>query len=68
MDTSDRSKLIAADLDVEAIREYLGADSLAYLELDAMLAAISPDPSGFCTACVSGEYPVPIPETAPAGR
>lgn len=68
MDTSDRSRLIAADLDVDAIREYLGADSLAYLELDAMLAAISPDPSGFCTACVSGEYPVPIPESALAVR
>jgi amidophosphoribosyltransferase len=46
MDTTDRSALIAAHRDVEEIREYLGADSLAYLDLDAMLDAISPTKPG----------------------
>ncbi|MFI0796859.1 amidophosphoribosyltransferase [Micromonospora rubida] len=61
LDTSDRSKLVAATMSIEQIRDHLGADSLAYLELDQMLTAISPEPGGFCTACMTGDYPVPIP-------
>jgi amidophosphoribosyltransferase len=61
LDTSDRSKLIAAHMSIEEIREHLGADSLAYLDLDAMLTAISPAATGFCTACMTGDYPVPVP-------
>jgi amidophosphoribosyltransferase len=61
LDTSDRSKLIASTMSVEQIGEHLGADSLDYLELDRMLAAISPDRQGFCTACMTGDYPVPVP-------
>jgi amidophosphoribosyltransferase len=60
MDTGDRSTLIAADLDVDAIRDYLGVDSLVYLELDRMLDAIGDEPSDFCTACMTGDYPVPV--------
>jgi amidophosphoribosyltransferase len=61
LDTSDRSKLIAATMSIDEIRDHLGADSLAYLSLDGMLGAISPEPGGFCTACMTGDYPVPIP-------
>jgi amidophosphoribosyltransferase len=61
LDTSDRSKLVAATMSVEQIRDHLGADSLAYLGLDQMLTAISPEPGGFCTACMTGDYPVPVP-------
>jgi amidophosphoribosyltransferase len=61
LDTSDRSKLVAATMTVDEIRDHLGADSLAYLELDHMLTAISPEPGGFCTACMTGDYPAPIP-------
>jgi amidophosphoribosyltransferase len=61
LDTSDRGKLIAATMSVDEIRDHLGADSLAYLDLDRMLEAISPEPGGFCTACMTGDYPVPIP-------
>jgi amidophosphoribosyltransferase len=60
MDTSDRDKLLAANLTVDGIRDYLGVDSLAYLELDRMLGAITPDADGFCTACLTGNYPVPV--------
>lgn len=60
MDTSDRSQLLAAERQVDQIRDYLGTDSLAYLTLDRMLTAISPHRTGFCTACITGEYPVPI--------
>jgi amidophosphoribosyltransferase len=61
LDTSDRGKLVAATLTVDQIRDHLGADSLAYLELERMLTAISPEPNGFCTACMTGDYPTSIP-------
>jgi len=64
MDTSDRSTLIAAHMEVEEIGEHLGADSLGYLSLDGLLDATGVADAGFCTACLSGEYPTAIPETA----
>jgi amidophosphoribosyltransferase len=62
MDTGKRSELLAADLSVGEIREYLGVDSLAYLELDRLVAATGATRESFCAACLSGEYPVPVPD------
>jgi len=61
MDTGRRSELLAADLSVGEIREYLGVDSLAYLEIDRLTAATGAAAESFCTACLTGEYPVPVP-------
>jgi amidophosphoribosyltransferase len=57
LDTGTRSELIAANLEVDEIREYLGADSLVYLSLDALKRATGAPGSGFCDACLTGEYP-----------
>jgi amidophosphoribosyltransferase len=62
MDTGRRSELLAADMSVGEIRTYLGADSLAYLELPRLVAATGASPSAFCDACLTGRYPVPIVE------
>jgi amidophosphoribosyltransferase len=64
IDIGERSELLAADLSVGEIREYLDVDSLAYLELDRVRAATGAPPESFCTACVSGEYPVPVALTS----
>jgi amidophosphoribosyltransferase len=40
----------------------VAADSLAYLSLDALVAATEAPKSSFCRACFDGEYPVPIPD------
>jgi len=61
MDTGTRAELLAANLSISEIRDFLGVDSLAYLELDGLLAAIDAPGAGFCTACLTGEYPVPVP-------
>ena len=61
MDTGDRGELLAANLTVEEIRSYVGADSLAYLTLDRLLLATGAPGAGFCSACLTGEYPVPVP-------
>jgi amidophosphoribosyltransferase len=60
MDTGRRSELLAADLSVGEIRDYLGVDSLGYLELDRLLVATGAPTTSFCNACLSGEYPVVI--------
>ena len=61
MDTSDRSELLASERSIDEIREYLDADSLAYLSLEGLRTATGADPAGFCTACLSGEYPTEVP-------
>ncbi|GBC99300.1 Amidophosphoribosyltransferase [bacterium HR17] len=62
IDTCARSELIAAQLDEEEIRRYIGADSLGYLSLEGLLKAVGGDADRFCRACFDGKYPIPIPE------
>lgn len=64
MDTSDRSTLIASRMEIDEIREHLGADSLGYLSLEGLLRATGVEDAGFCTACLSGDYPTTVPESA----
>jgi len=49
---------------VEEIRASLGADSLAYLSHEGLLAAVQ-DPQGgrHCTACFTGKYPVAVSQS-----
>jgi amidophosphoribosyltransferase len=61
LDTGSRDELIAARMDVEEVRQFTGADSLAYLELDALKAATGAPGAGFCDACLTGVYPVDVP-------
>ncbi len=61
LDTGTRGQLIAAGLDIEEIRQYVDADSLAYLSLEALEDAIGVPGAGFCNACLTGEYPVDVP-------
>jgi amidophosphoribosyltransferase len=67
LDTGTRAELIAANLEVGEICDYVGADSLAYLELEALKEAIGVPGAGFCTACVTGEYPIDVPVTLSKG-
>jgi amidophosphoribosyltransferase len=63
MDTGDRSELLAANLTVDEIRDYLNVDTLSYLSLDRLVAATGAVGAGFCDACLTGSYPVPVPVT-----
>ena len=67
MDTGVRAELLAADLTIPEVRDYLGCDTLAYLELDQLISATGAARSGFCTACLTGEYPVPVPVSVSKG-
>ena len=60
LDTGTPDELIAARLDVDEIRDYVGADSLAFLSIEALKMSIGVPGAGFCTACLTGEYPVEV--------
>ena len=66
IDMAKHAELIAAGRSLEEIREQLGADSLAYLSLDGLQRAIERPAERFCRACLTGNYPVPVPEEAKA--
>jgi amidophosphoribosyltransferase len=70
VDTPSKNQLIAANKSVEEIREYIKADSLAYLSLEGLRkAAGEGDEPIYCTACYTGRYPtniVDVEDIAPA--
>lgn len=59
MDFPTKEELIASGKTVEKIRKFLGVDSLGYLSLQGMIDAVANGDRGFCTACFTGEYPLP---------
>ncbi|MFV9511475.1 amidophosphoribosyltransferase [Tepidibacillus sp. LV47] len=72
IDTSSREELIAATKNVEEIRQWIGADSLAFLSIEGLLEAIgqgNKDYShGYCLACFNGEYPTEVYDGLLAGQ
>jgi amidophosphoribosyltransferase len=61
VDTPRKSELIAATHTIEEIREFLEADSVAYLSLEGLLSAVNTERNSYCTSCYTGNYPVPVP-------
>jgi amidophosphoribosyltransferase len=61
VDTPQRAELIAATHTLDEIRKYLAADSVAYLSLDGLLAAVGAGSQSYCTSCYTGKYPVAFP-------
>ncbi len=64
IDTQVETELIAATHTVEEIREFIGADSLGYLSIRGVLAALELPYDRFCFACFDGNYPEPVPYDA----
>ena len=60
IDTPTKEELIAHTHDLEETRQYLAADSLAYLSLEKMMEVLENGKKKFCSACFDGNYPVPI--------
>src|SRR5207253_5324502 len=70
VDTPSKKQLIAANKSVEEIREYIGADSLAYLSIEGLKKACGDgEKTTYCSACYTGKYPtdwVDVEEIQPA--
>jgi len=56
VDTPDKDKLIAANMNTQEMANYIGADSLAFLSNDALLESVNGEESNYCTACFTGNY------------
>jgi amidophosphoribosyltransferase len=60
IDTPDRNELLASIKTLDEIVEFLDVDSLEYLTLEHLVEAIDAPGAGFCDACLTGNYPVPV--------
>jgi amidophosphoribosyltransferase len=60
VDMATYEELIAARKTIPQIADEIGADSLAYLSLEGLVRATDLPGSSFCTACLTGNYPVPV--------
>ncbi|HEY0834064.1 MAG TPA: phosphoribosyltransferase family protein, partial [Azospirillum sp.] len=63
IDTPEQSKLLAHRMSVEEMRQFIQADSLAFISLDGLYRAMGeekrdPDALRFCDACFTGDYPI----------
>ncbi len=66
VDTPTREELIASEHSVEAIREYITADSLGFLSNEGLYPFTGGDSEGFCDACFTGKYPLPVSDETKA--
>ncbi len=65
IDTPEQDKLLAATHDLEGMRKFIGADSLAFLSVEGIYRAMgetrrNPDRPQFTDHCFTGEYPTPL--------
>jgi amidophosphoribosyltransferase len=61
VDTPSKSQLIGANKSIDEIREYIRADSLAYLSLEGLKKACGEgEKTSYCSACYTGKYPTSI--------
>jgi amidophosphoribosyltransferase len=69
IDTPERSELLAAKNDVDAMARLIGVDSLAFISIDGLYRALGrpgrdPRQPHYCDACFTGDYPVTLPDQA----
>ena len=65
VDTPSRDKLMASTMDVDAMAEHIGVDSLAFVSMDGLYRAVGGNARHhqapqYCDACFSGDYPIAL--------
>jgi amidophosphoribosyltransferase len=65
VDTPEREALLAAQNNVEEMRQLIGADSLSFISIDGLYSAMgvpsrNSDEPHYCDACFTGNYPIPL--------
>jgi amidophosphoribosyltransferase len=66
VDTPTHEELVANRLSLPEIRDFITADSLAYLSEEGLYSFMSGKSPGFCDACFTGDYPVAVENEAEA--
>ncbi len=62
VDTGVKKDLIASQMTIPEICKHIGADSLQYLSYDGLIKSCGGSKEDFCTACLNGDYPIPVIE------
>lgn len=63
IDTPYRKDLIGANFSVDEIRKKIGADSLAYIDINGMIKSFGKNgKQDYCLGCFNGSYPMPTPD------
>ncbi len=65
IDTPERQELLAGTMDVNAMADHIGVDSLAFISIDGLYRAVgesgrNPAAPAYCDACFTSEYPIPL--------
>ena len=73
VDTPNTADLLAHQMDVEGMRQLIGADSLAFISMDGLYRAMGEGPRKadapqFCDACFSGDYPIALTDVSGGGK
>lgn len=62
IDMKERKELVASGRDEEGIAKVIGAESVRYLSIPGLVESIGIREEGLCTGCLTGRYPVDVPE------
>ena len=68
IDFASRAELVANGLDVDGVRASINADSLGYVSEQGLIAATEQPANRLCTACFTGQYPIPLGESEVLGK
>lgn len=68
IDTPEQDELLAHRMDLPRIRQFLDADSIAYLSIEDLREAIGDDGSRYCDACFTGDYPIELNRREPSDQ
>jgi amidophosphoribosyltransferase len=60
VDMATLDQLIASNMTIEEITNFIGADSLSYLSISGLMAAVENNNDSYCRGCFTGEYPIPV--------
>ena len=61
------AELVANGLDIDGVRASINADSLGYVSEQGLIAATEQPVNRLCTACFTGQYPIPLGESEVLG-
>jgi amidophosphoribosyltransferase len=71
VDTPERAKLLAAQMNVDQMRDYINADSLAFISIEGLYRALGQEREGTapqrCDACFTGDYPTRLTDLGEKG-
>jgi amidophosphoribosyltransferase len=73
VDTPNTDELLAHKMDVEQMRRFIGADSLAFISMNGLYRAMGraervAAAPGFCDACFTGDYPIALTDISGGTR